>query len=180
MYKRCMHISNRHKTLVFIGFQATGKTTLGRLVAHQLGWAFVDTDHLIEQCHPPLSCSEIFKTFGTSYFRDLESQVITSLRHDPPFVLALGGGSVLRESNYIALQAHSRFIYLKSSPHILKERIWQRPTLPSYLSGAQPHEAFDRLYQERLAIYEKWADDLIEMDDLTIEQALKSVFNLIS
>lgn len=167
------------KTLTFIGFQASGKTTLGHLLADQLQCRFIDTDRLIEQFHPSLPCCEIFKTFGAAYFRQLESQVITSLDYHSPFVLATGGGILLQDSNGFTLKEHCKLIYLKTSAKILKERIWQRPNLPGYLSSNHPHETFDRIYQERSIIYEKWADYTINMDGLNIEQALETVLGAV-
>lgn len=164
------------KTFTFIGFQSSGKTTLGRLLAHQLQCSFKDTDQLIEEFHPTLSCSEIFKTFGETYFRQLEAHVITSLNYHLPFILATGGGSLLQESNRFILKKNCTLIYLKTSSDILKERIAQRATLPGYLSSSHFDKTFDRIYQERSAIYEKWADHIIYMDGLNIEQALKVVF----
>jgi shikimate kinase len=163
------------KIITFIGFQASGKTTLGQRLAQHLQRRFIDTDRLIEQFHPPLFCCEIFKTFGAAHFRKLESQVIASLTYDSPSVLATGGGSLLQESNGFTLKANGILIYLKTSPEILKERIWQRPNLPGYLNSNNPHETFDRIYQERSAIYEKWADYTILMDGLNIEQAIESI-----
>jgi shikimate kinase len=167
------------KTISLIGFQASGKTTLGKLLADQLQCLFMDTDQLIEQFHPSLSCSEIFKIFGSTYFRQLESQVITSLLYHPPNVIAPGGGCLLQENNGIKLKENSVIIYLKTTPEILKERIWQRSKLPGYLTSENPHEAFDRIYQERRIHYEKWADHTLSMDGLYPKQALAQLLNVL-
>jgi shikimate kinase len=144
-------------------------------LAHRLQLPFIDTDQLIEQFHPPLACCEIFKTFGAAYFRQLENQVIASLNYHSPFVLATGGGSLLQESNGFTLKEHCTLIYLKTSAEILKERIWQRPNLPGYLSTNDPHETFDRIYQERSILYDKWADHIVYMDGVNAEQALEAI-----
>ena len=167
-----------HKTITFIGFQASGKTTLGQMLAHALQCPFVDTDRIIEQFHPSLSCRSIHKDFGESYFRNLESQAIASLNYQIPFVLATGGGTLLQDENWWLLKKNSILIYLNTASQILKERIWSRPSLPSYLVGNNPHEDFDLFYQKRVVIYEKWADHTIQMDDLSIQDALKCIRHL--
>lgn len=163
------------KTLAFIGFQSSGKTTLGRLLAHRLQLSFFDTDDLIQQLHPSLSCREIFKTFGNVYFRKLESQIIASLNYDSSFVLATGGGSLLQEMNKFILKKHCTLLYLKTSECILKKRIWQQPNLPGYLNSNQSHETFHQIYQERKVIYEKCADYMIDMDESSPEQSLEFI-----
>lgn len=167
-----------YKPLTLIGFQASGKTTLGQLLADALQCPFVDSDRMIEQFHPSSSCREIHKDFGEIYFRNLESQAISSLNYQISFVLAIGGGALLQEENGRLLKKNSIQIYLKTSPQVLKERIWNNSSLPSYLSTNHPHEDFDAIYQKRVAIHEKWADHTIEMDGLSIQEALECILKL--
>ena len=167
------------KTVALIGFQSSGKTTLGRLLANVWQCKFVDIDHCVELFHPPLLKSDIFRIFGEVYFRQLESQVIQTLNEELPYVLATGGGSLLQQANREKLKEMSCLVYLQTSPSLLKERIWNRPSLPSYLSSDHPNEAFDCIYKERSPIYEKWADITIDMDRLTPEQALSTLVDLL-
>lgn len=160
------------KSLALIGFQACGKTTLGRLLAEKLKCSFEDTDRLIEQFHPGLTCRDIFQHFGSDYFRHLESLAIASLKYQLPMVLATGGGSLHLVENREKLKAHCTLIYLKTRPDILKERIWQRKHLPAYLKSADPHQDFVQVYQERVSVYEAWADYTLEMDHLEIQDAI--------
>jgi shikimate kinase len=139
---------------------------------------FVDTDRLIEESHPSLSCRDIFQFFGIEYFRHLENQAIASLKLQSAIVLATGGGTLLQPSNAEKLKAQSRLIYLKTSLEILKERIWQRQALPAYLNSNDPHHNFALLYQGRVAIYEKWADVIVEMDGLTIQEAVHQLMKI--
>jgi shikimate kinase len=166
------------RNLALIGFKASGKTTLGKRLAHALQWTFIDTDQLIEQHHPYMSCREIFQTFGGHYFRDLESQAIASLKHPSPFVLATGGGSLLQSSNGTELKARAILIYLKTSADVLKKRLWERQTLPAYLNGGDPDQAFETLYKELTIVYDQWADQTLDMDGLSEEEALKQLVRM--
>lgn len=167
------------RSYALIGFQSTGKTTLGKILAENINSRFVDTDQLIEMHHPELTCREISLQMGHDYFRRLESQVIHSLVFEPPLVLATGGGSLLETQNASVLKSNCTLIYLKTSAHILKERIWQRPFLPSYVDPDHPEQSLYSLHEERSLQYEKWADHTIEMDGLTIDEALKQLIIII-
>lgn len=170
-----MMLKTFYRPLTLIGFQLCGKTTLGKSLAKALKYEFIDVDQLIERSHPGLSCRTIHATFGNDYFRNLEEQAIASLCFDHPFILATGGGSLLKETTQTLLKEKTTILYLKTSPHILKERIWQRLALPSYLSLVNPEEDFERIYRERVAVYEKYANHTILMDELDIQAATKAI-----
>ena len=77
---------------------ASGKTTFGRAAAERLGWDFVDLDARIEARYG--TTADIFATHGESFFRDIETQMLSeTLRAERNTVLALGGGTILREEN---------------------------------------------------------------------------------
>ncbi len=79
--------------IVLVGFMGAGKTTVGRLLAAQLGVPFTDSDHVIEdRAGKPIR--QIFAADGEAAFRALEHQVIADLLAGPDIVLAVGGGAV--------------------------------------------------------------------------------------
>lgn len=170
---------NRESTFnwILIGFQACGKTTVGQLVADKTGKSFWDSDRLIEQWHPELSCAQIFKRFGESYFRHLEKQIIEQLAGQKGGVIAVGGGTMSSLDNRKRLSQGGYLIYLNTQPDLLKERIWSRPQLPAYLDSSDPHHSFLKLYEERSFIYEQSAHLRIEMDSLTPHQAADQIIN---
>ena len=79
--------------LVLTGFMGAGKSTVGPLLAQDLGWQFVDLDSVIETACA-LSVAEIFRQHGESYFRQREKEAAEKMRHERSMVLALGGGTV--------------------------------------------------------------------------------------
>ena len=88
----------------------SGKSTVGRHIARQLGLPFVDTDHLIEQ---RIGCSirEYFELHGEPAFRDVETQAIDEATAAVDArVIATGGGAVLREANRRSLQGHCQVV----------------------------------------------------------------------
>jgi len=79
------------KHIVIMGFMAVGKSTVGRLVADQLGLSFVDTDRLIANMEG-LTVEEIFDQKGEPYFRKLEHQVLSDVLRGEAAVVSTGGG----------------------------------------------------------------------------------------
>jgi len=94
--------------LILIGYRATGKTTLARLLAGRLGWEWIDADVEIER-RAGKSIAEIFADDGQTAFRDLEAEVIADLCKKERLVLAAGGGAPLRPENRAFLYNRIRF-----------------------------------------------------------------------
>lgn len=80
-----------------IGLPGSGKSTIGRELAHELNFKFVDTDRLIEKKYGNIS--KIFKEHGESYFRDIETETLKGLMNLDDVVISCGGGIVEREIN---------------------------------------------------------------------------------
>ena len=96
------------------GFMASGKTTFGRAAAERLGWDFVDLDALIATRYG--TPAEIFAAGGEGRFREIESQLLDeALAADGHTVLALGGGTVLREENLRRIKAGAVIIWLDTA-----------------------------------------------------------------
>ena len=138
----------------------SGKSTVGRHLARQLNWRFVDSDHEIER-HIGGSIRAFFEQHGESAFRDLEQEVIASLSLSQRTVLATGGGAVLRQANRETLAAQTHVVYLRSSPEELFRRLrhdMQRPLL----QVRDPLRRLRDLYNERDPLYREAAAFIIE------------------
>lgn len=109
------------KSVVLSGFMATGKTTVGKLVASELGLPFIDTDALIEE-RTGKKTGEVFAE-GEAKFRELEAELILPLLADGvPRVLSFGGGAVtVPRIRHAALEA-ATLITLTASPENIAER----------------------------------------------------------
>ena len=77
--------------IVLIGFMAAGKSTVGRILADRLGWAFVDFDDEIEE-RTGLAVRDFFRIYGEQAFRELEAELTEELADAEHVVLAPGGG----------------------------------------------------------------------------------------
>jgi shikimate kinase len=99
--------------IVLVGFMGAGKTTVGRLLAADLGVPFTDSDHVIEhRAGKPIP--RIFADDGEPAFRALEHEVIADLLNGPESVLALGGGAVTHDRTRTLL-APVPVVYLRVS-----------------------------------------------------------------
>ncbi len=138
----------------------SGKSTVGRHLARQLGWKFVDSDHEIEHAIGG-SIRAHFEQQGEAAFRDLEQQTIERLCQQTATVLATGGGAVLREPNRLALKAHCQVIYLRSTPEELFRRL-RHDTQRPLLQVRDPLKRLRDLYRERDPLYRATAHFVIE------------------
>lgn len=107
--------------IALLGLRASGKTTVGRILAQRVRRTFVDTDELISH-QAGMTIREIFESEGETGFRRRERMVIRVDLPDDRGVIALGGGAFTNEENIRILQATSRLVWLRGS----HETLWGR------------------------------------------------------
>lgn len=137
--------------LALVGFMGTGKSTIGRLVAEQIQFGFVDTDSLIEE-RIGRSISNIFAAEGEAAFRQYEKQALEGLARQRHLVIAAGGGLVVDPANMASLKAHALVIWLVASPETIWERV-QTQTHRPLLQGPDPLAKIRALLQAREPAY---------------------------
>ena len=143
----------KKESIVLIGMPASGKSTIGRIIAKSLSRPFIDTDTLTAE-REGKSIPEIFEQCGEDYFRDAESAAVKIAAAECGAVIATGGGAILREENVKALRENGR-IYFIDRP---KEKLV--PTLDRPLSSTK--EAIEKRFAERYPIYCNTADVIID------------------
>src|SRR5689334_6383603 len=113
------------KTVALVGMMGAGKTSIGKRLAARLEVTFADADHEIELA-AGMTVSEIFAKYGEPEFRRLERSVIARLLHNPPHVLATGGGAYMDESTRAGMRECAFTIWLKAPVEILLGRVKKR------------------------------------------------------
>jgi shikimate kinase len=163
-----------HKTVALVGMMGAGKTSIGRRLSARLEVPFADADHEIETA-AGMAVSEIFAKYGEPEFRRLERCVIARLLHDPPQVLATGGGAYMDETTRTAMREHAFTIWLKAPVEILLGRVRKRQgpdkgpdnvngqTRP-LLATDDPRDTLEKLLVVREPVY-AMADMVLESAD---------------
>jgi shikimate kinase len=155
------------KNLILIGPMGSGKSTVGRVIAEQIGWELIDTDHLIEETTGH-SIPVLFREKGEGYFRRIEKEIIRGLSKKHDVVVATGGGTVLDAENRRLLLATGLVVYLKTDPVVLGKRIGRGGGRP-LLAGKDPVVTMKELLKARELYYHQ-ADEVVTTDGRTPAQ----------
>ena len=114
--------------IYLIGMMGSGKTTIGRHLAGELNYRFLDTDRMIEAiAKKPIT--EIFQQSGERYFRELETKVLAELSVYTRSVISTGGGIIQQQINWSYLH-HGLIVWLDVDLEILKKRLAEDQTRP--------------------------------------------------
>ena len=146
----------RASAVALVGFMASGKSAVGRLVAKRLRVPFIDTDALIEEREGPIAA--IFAARGELVFRRIERDVVVEVLERAlrePCVVALGGGAVLSGDVREALGRLPQVAWLTAPAEVLWARV--RSAVPGGRPLAQDEPAFRRLLDERSDLYRRVA-----------------------
>lgn len=158
------------ENIFLVGMMGAGKTSVGRMLARNLGKTFYDSDQVIE-ARTGVKISLIFELEGESGFRAREAAVLDELTSLRGIVLATGGGVVLREANRQVLRSRGTVVYLRAAVNELWNRTRHDRNRP-LLQTADPLTRLRELHAQRDPLY-------LEVADLTIETGSQSVKSLV-
>lgn len=168
--------------IVLLGYMASGKSTVGRLLARQLGVGFIDLDDYIEQKQKK-SIQDIFSEKGEIYFRKLEHQMLKEvLDTHTSVVLSTGGGTPCYANNMeTILQQSDLSIYLNHSIPVLVERITKekehRPLVKNIPDHDLPEFVGKHLFERRP--YYMQAEHRVDCDPLSAEEVVGAINELL-
>ncbi len=148
--------------IYLVGMMGVGKTTVGELLAQELGYKFFDTDSLITQISKK-SISDIFAEEGEEVFRSIESQVLGEISSYTRLVVATGGGIVMAQQNWSYLQ-QGLVIWLDAPISLLMERL-QRDRSRPLLQTPNPEQRLQEIFAQRQVMYAQ-ADLKISLNEL--------------
>jgi len=166
--------ARRIDNIALIGFMGTGKSSVGRLVADQLHFTFLDTDDvIIARAGKPIT--DIFAQEGEAVFRERESRLVEELTHRTRTVIATGGGLPVNPANLASLKTHALVICLWSSP----EKIWERVRSQAHrplLNESDPLEKVRSLLAVREPSYRQ-ADVLVNTEMRSLREVAQQVIH---
>jgi shikimate kinase len=143
--------------IVLTGMRGSGKTSIGRVLAKLLGFAFVDIDKAIEE-RADCRIAEIVTRHGWEYFRTLERLVVARIAGGDRQVIAAGGGTLIDVANAEQLKTRGVVILLVCDVVTLQRRIAAETNRPSLTGRATAVEELGQVWEDRRARYYAVAD----------------------
>ena len=152
------------KNIILIGFMGSGKTTVGKVLAKQLKYDFVDTDDLVE-LNEKTNIPKLFETKGEQYFRKSETTALRQAMGQKGRVVATGGGIVTVENNKEILDK-GLVIYLQASPDQIYNNVKHTTTRP-LLKQDNVYKTICTMLEDRQSLYQAAAHYTIHVDGKT-------------
>lgn len=168
---------NNTSNIILIGMPGAGKSTLGVVLAKILNYSFIDADLLIQsQCDKTLQ--KIIDACGPDGFIEVENEVLCTLSADQS-VIATGGSAVYSDEAMKHLSSIGTVVYLQVSLKELEKRLgglYERGVVMKDGIGM----SLNSLYEERIPLYEKYAEVTIDIDGLSVRDAARQLVDKLS
>jgi shikimate kinase len=162
--------------LYLIGMMGAGKTTVGRELAKQLSYGFVDADNVIEQATKQ-SINQLFAREGEAGFRKIESDVLAQICSFTKLVISTGGGVILQQKNWSYLR-HGLIVWLDVPVELLYTRLALDTTRP-LLQDVDLKQKLLLLQEQRQALYNQADLRISVSEEETPEQVAMKVLEAI-
>lgn len=156
--------------VILIGMPACGKSITGVVLAKTMQKGFVDTDLLIQE-RENRSLQEIINEYGNDHFRKVEEEVLCDL-HTTNSVISTGGSAVYYDASMNHLKKYGTVVYLQVSLETIEARLNNIKTRGVTMEKGA---TIATLYDERIPLYEKYADITIVADDFTVEETVEAI-----
>jgi shikimate kinase len=161
------------RSMTLIGMPGSGKSAVGRIIAADLGWDFIDTDKLLEQRHG-LPLQRLIDEVGDEEFLHLEEEAVLGLAFREQVVISTGGSAVYSEPAMRHLLRISNVVFLDASLVAIRRHI--AAEAPRGIIGLKGG-TFEELYRARLPLYRYFATVSVQLDDETPEEAARKVLS---
>ncbi|VAX26248.1 Shikimate kinase I [hydrothermal vent metagenome] len=161
------------KNVVLLGFMGTGKSIIGRRLAVELRYRFVDTDHLIEK-KAQKRIPQIFSEKGEVYFRNLEVAAVAEAAALEAYVIATGGGVPANSLNMDVLSKTGILVTLIARPEVILKRVQRRAGERPLLKGSDPLGHIYKLLKIREEFYKR-SDITIDTSDIQIGESVRRI-----
>ena len=153
-------MNGKLKNIVLTGFRATGKSSVGRLLAQKMGYAFIDTDSLLcKRLGAPIA--EIVARHGWAFFREAERRLLMEVPEMVQTVLATGGGAIEQQEEWHQLRDCGYIVWLDADVETIRQRMGgdphsalQRPSL----TGGSAGDEIEELLRKRTPLYSAGSD----------------------
>lgn len=162
------------KNIILIGMPASGKSTVGVILAKLIKYRFIDTD-LILQESTDQTLIEIIAERGLDGFIQFENEAVAQLKAKRS-VIATGGSVIYGEEAMANLKQQGTVVYLKHRYEVIESRLTNITTRGVAM---KENETLYDLFQQRTPLYEQYADIVLEADGLTTEQTVEKIRDIL-
>ena len=169
--------TSRPVRIVLTGFRATGKTSVGKILATEIGYSFLDTD---QELVTRMGCgiADYVGEYGWEAFRELECSLLDELSFRSDLVIATGGGAITHGEQWALLAKDSLVVWLKADAETICARMagdvntaGQRPSL----TGADVSEEVETLLAQRDPLYRDGSHMGLDTGDITIAEIVDRI-----
>lgn len=160
----------KKSNIVLIGMPGSGKSTVGVILAKMLAKRYLDTDILLQNI-AKRSLQDIVDKDGHMVLREVEQNVLLNIRCRN-HIIATGGSAAYSESAMMHLKNEGIIVFLHADLPALKKRIHNYETRGL---AKRPDQSFQDLFEERLVLYEKYADITVRSSNLTQDQVCEEI-----
>jgi len=165
------------KNIYLIGFMGTGKSTVGRMLAEDLGANFVDTDKMVEG-KTGKTISDIFEESSEEEFRRLETDVLREITEKDNLVVSTGGGIVVTRGNLELMKETGIVITLIADVQTIMDRVMADGSNRPLLEVDEPFEEIKKLLFDRASFYIN-AHHIVETSDISAREAANQILDLV-
>lgn len=164
--------------MVLVGLMATGKSTVGAILADRLGRPLVDTDSDVETA-AGRAVRDIWSDDGEAEFRRLESVALAAaLERDDPTVIAAAGGVVLADGNRALLSSPDvDVIWLRAAPATLLQRVRRAHDEHRPLLDGDPAGMLETMFADRTDLYASVADVVVDVDTMDVDDVVAAIID---
>lgn len=163
------------ENIILVGMPGCGKSTIGVILAKSIAYDFLDSDLLIQN-RAGKKLHEIIHDDGIDFFTKLEDAVNAEIETDHT-VIATGGSVVYCERAMKHFKEIGQIVYLKAEKDELERRISNFKTRGIVIPEGK---SFSELYDERVALYEKYSDITVSSDIGTAEEVVEKICEAIN
>jgi len=160
----------KKNNIILTGFMGCGKTSIGKRIALNFEIDFIDTDIEIQNISG-LSINRIFEKYGEPYFRKLERNYCKLAALCQNYVIASGGGIIKDEANVENLKINGVIVYLKCDAEKIYRNIKNDTSRPLLNNAQDKFELICSMLEERDPIYRKYADFIIDISEMRLEES---------
>ncbi len=158
-----------------IGMPASGKSTIGVILAKKLGYEFIDSDIVIQR-ETGKKLATLIKELGIDEFLELEDRINSSINTQDT-IISTGGSAIYGENAMKHFQEIGEIVYLRINFEALNERI---PDMDKRGVVHKAQQSLKDVYKERSILYKKYATIVVDLDNKTIDESIDLIYDMIT